>query len=132
MPNPHGTLAGWSDLSEPGWQERLIAKVNEHQRTRLKGRRHYATPLRSCHLDVTHSVEFAVLMREAAALRGMPAVSYARRAVAAFVAHDLGVPLERLFPLLPRVTPPGKAYTEFISTPDDGQGHGDWKIEGLK
>lgn len=131
MTNERGTLAGWSDPSEPGWQERLVAKVEEYHRTRLKGRRHRVTPLRACHLDVTHSIAFTVLLRDAAARRGLTKVSYARRAIAAFIAHDHALPYEQVAALMPQAVPLGEVVPGKASTPDDGHGYGAWRIEGL-
>lgn len=133
MPNPIGNLAGWSDLSEPGWQERLVAKVEEYHRLNLRGRRHQVTPLRACHLDVTHSVALSVLLRDAAAARGLSKVAYARRALVAFLAQDLGLEFADVASLTPRVLPPNERVRPgHTSEPDDGQGFGPWRITGLR
>lgn len=74
-------------------------------------------------------LEVAPLLAKAAELRGMSVSAYLRRAGLAFVAADLGIPLEDLL----RNEPATRLRTEGPKTnrSDAGEGHGLWKIGGL-
>ena len=66
----------------------------------------------------------------------MSSVGYARRAVSAFIAHDLGLSFAAVTHEHPRPAPPGGNMTEPGlhplrnpgRWPDDGTGHGRWEL----
>jgi hypothetical protein len=129
VPNPNGNLAGWSDPSAPGWQERAVSRVIARQRVTKprNGSRRRGV------LQVFWDPEFSVLLDEAAERRGMTAASYARRAVATWVARDLGIPVQAILRYCAAVTPygvpaPGGRRAPGERTIDDGTGYGEWTM----
>lgn len=59
-------------------------------------------------------------LSDAAAARGLTVTAYCRRAIAAFVSADTGIPLADILADAPH--PQGPAY----GSHDDGEGHGLW------
>ena len=125
--NPYGQLAGVADPSVPGWQERVIAMVRES--TEARGG---TAPTR---LAFRASARHALLIARAARSREMPVTHYMRRAVAAMVAHDLGMDVADV------VREDGAVISVAEHHPrpkgwrigrDDGTGYGPWTIEGLR
>lgn len=131
MVNTKGQLAGFSDPSVPGWQDRLKDRVAARHAEAMRTERRTPSPLRAVNLNVRQSIEFAAALRDAAHARGMSPAAYARRSIAAFVAHDSGRPLADLLATLPAVQPPTQNRLFAAGTPDDGHGHGQWTITGL-
>lgn len=131
MPNPYGSLAGATDPSQEGWQERALAAVKEHQRTLSPARR----SRRQGQVQIFTDLEFTGALRIVAHERGMSIVSYARRAIAKQIAKDLGIDWTLLLRYCTRVVPygsrtggkpPRDADGNVERTFDDGLGYGDW------
>jgi hypothetical protein len=78
-------------------------------------------------------LEMRPLLDEACYRRGISMAGYARRAIAAMIAHDLGLPLSEVTKHMPYPT----EYRAFggtgrnIKTEDSGKGYGPWTIEGV-
>jgi len=131
MPTPKGKgLAGKADGREEGWEGRLLTRVNEAEADRLnrRGRK------RDVQLRTEWDIEMQALLRMAAEKRGITPTGYARRAIAAFVAHDLDLPFEELCGFFAYPMAPGKVMTDEGvrlkkgRTKDDGQGFGSWQV----
>lgn len=79
--------------------------------------------------------EFDSYLSRAANRRGMSKSAYARRALAAFIAHDLQMPFEDLCRMFPAVVYEQKVskYVDglVVSQRDDGAGYGQWKINTM-
>jgi hypothetical protein len=84
-------------------------------------------------------IAFRRLLRQAAETRGMSASGYARRAAAAFIAHDLQIPFEQVCALTPRPAPPEGPFRAGLPADqrpannpgrqvDDGLGFGTWRV----
>lgn len=119
---PRTALAGLADPpSVPGWQDRITDAVWSDE-----DRKRHLIPL-----QVAMGMPLRMLIREAAELRGMTSVAYVRRAVAAFIAADLGVSLEAVCALAPPVRTDrshgrrGK-FSGHGPGSDDGAGYGHW------
>lgn len=129
--NPEPDLQGWADRSKPGWQNRALERVQARQKA--KGKRRYE---RRDGVRVDFDTPFRVYLDEACMRRGLSFSGYARRALAAFIAYDLGVPITEVlkhtaYPLeyhpdIPRWN--GAAH----KTSDNGTGYGEWRITGLE
>lgn len=129
MPNPHGSLAGFSDPEVPGWQQRAMERVSEHQ-----GKRKKESGGRTRGMFLFFDDPVRVLLDEASHRRDISLTGYGRRAMAAFIAHDLGIPMSEI---TQHMAKPGKYRKQTNTggpnrTMDDAQGHGLWIIEGLK
>lgn len=129
MPNPYGNLAGFTDPEQPGWQERAIARVQEHQ-----GKRKRESGGRSRGMYLFFDDPFRVLLDEAAQRRDISLNGYGRRSIAAFLSHDLGIPYGEV---TRHAAQPGNyrhalGHGQRTKTQDNGQGHGLWIIEGLE
>lgn len=109
--------------SEP-WQELMMGRVD----ATIAKRTHPKAPHRDFRTRMPQSAVASIL--RAAELRGMSVSAYLRRAGLAFVAHDLGLDLAQLL----EDEPPTR--NKFDGPKKDkvmkGQGHGQWRIEGLK
>lgn len=79
--------------------------------------------------------EFDSYFSRAANQRGMTKSAYARRALAAFMAHDLQMPFEDLCKMFPAVVYDQNIskYIDglVVSQRDDGEGYGQWQIKEL-
>jgi hypothetical protein len=128
MPNPRPDLQGFADPSTPGWQQAALARVLQRQK---KTKRH--TERRSGVL-ATFDEPFRVLLDEAAKRRGISMQGYARRAIGAFIAKDLGMRLPEVLKYCasPTAYRLGAGYGRQVKTEDDGRGAGPWFIEELK
>lgn len=124
MPNPYGTLAGFSDPEEPGWQERAMERVRERQRRNRGG----ATFKRKHRAQIDFDTPFKLMLDEAASRRGISMGGYIRRATAAFLAHDLDVPFTEVVRYCPAPAPYGKGGPQQDSTGDGGEGYGEWVV----
>lgn len=134
MPTPKGKgLSGSADGRTPGWEERTKTRVNEAQAAtqKRKGRR------RAANILLEFDLPFLTLLRQAAETRGMSSAGYARRAVAAFIAKDLGMDFPEVTqhfsaPHRPGevLSPTGKRTVHMKpgGTSDDGTGHGNWQV----
>lgn len=118
-------LSGWADPEREGWQERVRTKVQaKADRSQMRGR----SPLQQFPV----SYPWKSLLKKAAEARGMSSAAYARRAVSAFIAHDLGLTLEEVVRTTPAVLTPAEkaeAARNGRSPKDDGQGYGQWKVK---
>lgn len=125
MANHESRLQGWADPpSVPGWQERALAAVKARQK---KSKR--STERRDGILN-TFDPELKPYIDEAAKRRGMSMASYSRRALAAFVAYDLGVPIQEILKHM-SLPVPYRTYgggRPLKRLDDDGSGFGDWGI----
>lgn len=124
MANPRPDLQGWADReSAPGWQELAIARVKARQH---KNRRHNE---RSSGLYLFFDDQFRVLLDEACLRRDISLTGYLRRAAAAMIAHDLGMPLEEVARHGAKPAPyGGNGGGRLKRTHDNGRGKGLWRI----
>lgn len=99
---------------KPDWKERVTERV--------------ATK-RSERWNLRSSEDFIILLRKAAATRGMNVAAYARRAIAAFVAVDLDMPFEEVCNTCPTPGPQKRAGVGFVWPRDDGEGYGNWEVK---
>lgn len=109
--------------SKEGWRERAIQRVRDRQH---KQRRHNE---RSNGMYLFFDDEMRVLLDEACMRRDISLTGYGRRAMVAFIAHDLGLPLEEVAKYA--AVPTGYGATgggRLKRTHDDGRGKGLWRI----
>lgn len=113
--------------SEPGWRERAIAAVRARQRSSKRSTE------RNNGLYLFFDDEMRVLLEEAAFRRGISLTGYARRAMAAFIAYDLDLPLPEVLQHHAKPAPYGHGGGgRLVRTQDDGAGMGPWDITGLE
>lgn len=124
MANPRGNLAGATDPSVPGWQDRLLGKVRENQRKDPTNR-----GKRPTQINVRGDVGFFRYVRMAAQERDISISAYCRRAIAAFVAKDLGIEFTEVVRHTAKPTHYDQPPTFGPRTADDGEGWGDWRVE---
>lgn len=127
MPNPRGNLAGYTDPSEPGWQERAMSRVKARQK---QSKRHTE---RRDGVRAVWDLPFRALIDEAARRRGVSMAGYCRRAIAAFVEHDLGLDTGEAAQHMPVPTTYGIHYGHgaSVKTRDNLKDYGHWVIRGL-
>lgn len=110
-----------------------MARVNETQAETLRRR----NTSRGNRIALDTDIAFLALVRHAAEGRGMGVNGYARRAVAAFVAHDLGLPFEEVCSHFASPYRAGQmlrkddersVHLRKGPTQDDGKGFGSWKV----
>ena len=127
MANPKPDLQGWADRpSEPGWQERAIARVKarQHKNRRANERKNG--------IWTFFDDPFRVLLDEACVRRNISLTGYARRAMAAMIAHDLGMELEDVTKHGSQPAPyAGTGGGRLTRTSDNGKGQGPWRITGV-
>lgn len=127
MGNPRPDLQGFADPSQEGWRERALERVHARQ---AANRQH---SLRRSGLYLFFDDPFRAFLDEAATQRDISLTGYLRRAAAAMIAHDLGIPFEEVAQHAAQPTrygnPGGTAAKK--RTHDNGQGHGLWRIKGL-
>lgn len=129
MANPYGNLAGFSDPSEPGWEQRVLAAVNERQ-TRSGNRDQYRRQGQS---RMYFDDGFRELLDLAAQRRDISIGAYCRRATGAFIAFDFDLSLEDVVKYSSRPVPYGQTgggRGQRIN--DNGLGFGPWTIGELK
>jgi hypothetical protein len=126
MANPKPDLQGWADPEQEGWRERAVGMVSKSERS--KSMRKINT--RGARFDCFVDPAFIGLAKRAAAQRGMTLTSYGRRAIAAFIAHDLGMAFEDVVKHGPAVTTTSRDSSRIKDgrSTDDGTGYGDWTI----
>lgn len=119
-------LTGAADPGTPGWEERVLAAVHKHQSKSGRWTNRKSGTL------LTYDPPFLELLQNAAELRGLGLAGYCRRAVAAFIAHDLDMPY---FDVIRHTAkPPANQTTggaKLRRTQDDGKGYGPWEIAQL-
>lgn len=119
---PRAHLPGSADPpSVEGWREKITDLVwADEQRKRV------LVPM-----QIAMGMPLRLLIRECADRRGMSSVAYVRRAVAAFIAADLGVDLAGVCSMAPPVRTDrshgrrGK-FSGHGPGSDDGAGYGHW------
>jgi hypothetical protein len=129
---PGKDLGGRANDHQPGAAERTKARVDatEAKKQRRKGRRRGGT------LTIEFDLPFRAYLRDAAETRNMGINGYARRAVAAFIAYDLGIPFEEVTKHFAAPSKHGEVLRRDDGTPrapfgesfDDGEGYGPWRI----
>lgn len=128
MANPRPDLQGFADPSTPGWQQGALDRVIGRQK---KTKRHTE---RKSGVLATFDDPFRVMLDEACKRRNVSMSGYARRAIGAFIAYDLGLPLGEVLKHAARPTPyrqeGGAGWP--TRTEDDGRGNGPWFIDTLK
>lgn len=124
MANPRGNLAGYTDPSEPGWQERAMARVKARQK---QSKRHTE---RRDGVRAVWDLPFRAFLDEAARRRGMSMTGYCRRAIAAFVEYDLGLDTGEAAQhmAVPAHYRLHRGHGFSIKTRDDLKGYGRWVI----
>lgn len=127
MANPYGNIAGVSDQSEPGWQERLLKMMEDAESTSRRS----AEGIRKGRLNISCDDEFVALLHAAARTRNINAAAYARRAITAFAAADLGIEPEQMLQYAPAPSTYGRGRNTFSTkrTADDGTGYGVWEVK---
>lgn len=110
-----------------GWRETVMGRVEE----KARHARNHQGNIRDVRLSMFVGFEFSAALNRAAAARGISRVGYLRRAVAAFLAADLGMPFDRLTRECPKPLP----YTRerawvTAGGDDDGTGYGTWHVPG--
>lgn len=123
MGNPNGNLAGFTDQSDPDWQQKVMAAVRARQRKDPTNRHKRPTQI-----NVRGDVGFFAYVRRAAEQRGISIGAYARRAIGAFAAMDLDVPYEEVMRHCAAPTNYGEQAGFRPVTADDGKGWGDWDL----
>lgn len=128
MANPKPDLQGWAVApSQPGWQERAIERVRARQ---LKTRRAYE---RRNGLYLFFDDPLRVLLDEACMRRNVSLTGYCRRALVAFLAHDLDMPIAEVARHTARPTDYGATGGgRLVRTQDDAKGKGPWRITDLE
>lgn len=111
----------------PGWQEAVLDKVREDQRTKNKAGRRHAT------VQVDYDPQMQFMLKQVAEARGIGIGSYVRRALAKQIAKDLGIDWTEVLVHCAQARdygsrPPGARKSQFgvRRTYDDGEGYGDW------
>lgn len=124
MANPKPDLQGWADRpSEPGWQERAIARVRARQSATRRNNE------RKNGIWTFFDDPFRVLLDEACLRRNISLTGYARRAIAAMIAYDLGMELTEVTRHGSQPAPyAGNGGGRLTRTSDDGTGQGPWRI----
>ena len=119
---------GGTTFSNDGWEERAMRRVASRQKgsQRSTERKHG--------MYLFFDDDFRIFLDEAAQRRNISMTGYMRRAVAAMVAHDLGIPYEAVVrhSAQPTTYNQTSARGPQKKTFDDGQGHGVWAILQLK
>lgn len=128
MPNPRPDLQGFADPSIPGWKERALGRVAERAQP---SRRRNAGRTNGMYLLFDDGLR--PLLDEACLRRNISLTGYGRRAMIAFIAHDLGLDIEEVAQYA--AVPAG--YGEGGSgrperTKDTGRTKGPWIIKGLR
>jgi hypothetical protein len=109
------------------WRETILDKVE----VKARERRNRNGKIRDAKLVMNVGMGFARALNEAAERRGISRVGYLRRAVAAFLAADLGVPFESIARECPAPTPFTRERAWVTGTgDDDGRGFGTWVVPG--
>jgi hypothetical protein len=128
MANPKPDLQGWADRpSVPGWQERAIARVRARQsKTRRNNERKNG-------IWTFFDDPFRTLLDEAAMRRNISLTGYARRAIAAMIAHDLGMDFTEVTKHGSQPAPyAATGGGRLVRTTDDGTGQGPWRITNVE
>lgn len=121
------TDSGRADRVAADWRTTILSRVEDKARER----RRYNGSIRDARLAFNVGHGFVRALNEAAALRGISRVGYLRRAVAAFLAADLGVPFEEITGACPVPAPFTRERAwQTGRGDDDGAGFGTWRVPG--
>lgn len=126
--NPKPDLQGFADpTTNPNWRQDAIARVKaRQQKTRRANERKNG-------LYLFFDDGLRVLLDEACRRRDISLTGYARRAMIAFIAHDLGLEYEEVARHAAEPVGYGKSGGGRPErTHDHGKGMGAWKITGLR
>lgn len=125
--NPHGNLAGFTDPSDPKWRENALLRVKTRQK---RTKRHQE---RKSGTLATYDDGLRPLLDEACRRRKMSMQGYLRRALCAFIAYDLGLPLAAVtkFTSVPTSYAATGGGGRRVRVDDDGTGYGPWEIDKL-
>lgn len=128
MANPRPDLQGFADpTSNPNWRQDAIARVRARQ---TKTRRHNE---RKNGLYLFFDDPLRVLLDEACRRRNISLTGYARRAMIAFIAHDLGMEYSEVAQHAAEPAAYGATGgNRGTRTHDHGKGMGPWKIGSLR
>jgi hypothetical protein len=127
-------LQGFADPSVPGWQQRAINAVKERQQKTHRSNE------RKNGLYIFFDDPLRVLLDEACHRRDISLTGYIRRAMIAFIAHDLGLPLEEVaqhaavpagYGTAGGASLPRGEGGRLIRSTDTGRGRGPWQITGV-
>lgn len=110
-------------MSGFGWADKV--RGNVARTAEKRGRRTHAVS----RLGLEIMPRCMPLLMEAARRREVSPTGYIRRAMLAFIAHDLNMPFERVLATDPRFSPPGSRRA--IDDPEGKLG-GPWDIEDLR
>jgi hypothetical protein len=106
-----------------GWRDRVVGNVARTSEVRVRRTKAVSR------LTMEVTVGIMPLLMEACRRRQISPTGYIRRAMLAFIAHDLNRPLEDVLVHDPRFSPPGSR----IVVPDpEGKMGGPWEIEDLR
>lgn len=118
------------DESTPGWQDRLTDSVLG--RDLVRGTSGKGVGKREGnHVYINAGLSWKQLVKVAAEKRGASISTYIRRAVAAFIAHDLDITLPDVLEDGPRPCAWGRTGAYRTDPPDTGQDYGPWIIGEL-
>lgn len=119
-----------SDVVGLSWRDTVLAKVEKQARATRNKHGHG----RGARVQYMVSVDYLKAVDAAARVRGISRMGYMRRAVAAFVAADLGVEFESVVAggAMPQ---PHESTGEVVvgigrGANDDGAGYGTWQVPG--
>lgn len=111
----------------PGWQEEVLDRVRESQKTKNKAGR------RAANIQIDYDLEMQFLLKRAAEARGIGIGSYVKRSLAKQIAKDLGMEWTEVLAYCAQAReygskPPGARKSQYgvRRTYDDGEGFGDW------
>lgn len=134
MPKRDGLRADMRDKlkleeSVPGWQERALERERQGA---SKDPKQASKKKHGNYLYLHAGMKLKSLLNAAAKQRGVSRSTYARRAMAAYIAHDLGLEPEDVLEGGPRSCEWGKTGADVTKPPgDDLSGYGAWRLDGL-
>lgn len=119
--------------SVPGWQDRVLERTQYGSRQGaskspyIKAKKRFGNDL---HFHAGPKLK--ALVNLAAEKRGVSRATYFRRALAAFIAHDLDITQEEVLSDGPNANEWGKTGGDPRRAPgDDLSGFGPWRLDGL-
>lgn len=115
--------------STPGWQEKVLERTRQGASSdpKQKYKKKHGNDL-----YLHAGVKLKSLLNLASEKRGVSRSTYARRAMAAFIAHDLGLEPEDVLKDGPRPCGWGETGADVTKAPgDDLSGYGPWRLDGL-
>lgn len=116
MPHPEGKTMN-DPGARDGWEARVLERMNRRRASESNTNHQYGIPM--------HWM-FRIYLRRAAQERGISMSGYVRRALAVFIARDLGMSYEELCALNRKPLAFGDVGRRGLAQQDDGEGFGDW------